>query len=127
MPTTFKLTKNHIKLLSRAYWRMNEYETGAPEIDGKRPYGNSFVAGDVAEIIGMKVDKEEGMTDEQERDCLNLHHETLTAIRVILSTQSFEPGVYESNDRYGERDWKKSKAAVVTVKKNHKTGKLSTS
>lgn len=44
-------TEDHITLLRRAYWRMSEVEFGAPEIDGKRPYGNSDVEGDLEELL----------------------------------------------------------------------------
>ncbi len=102
----FTLKPEHIKLLRRAYIRTSEYETGAPEIDGKRPYGNSYVAGDVAEILGIKVG-EDGLTDEQARELLDLHYETTTALQVILTTGSFEPGEFVKRDRYDFTSWER--------------------
>jgi len=38
----FELTEQHLKLIRRMTVRYNDYcEFGAPEIDPKRPYGNS--------------------------------------------------------------------------------------
>lgn len=84
-PKDFVLTSDHVKLLKAAEWRWADYETGAPEIDGKRPYGNSYVAGDIAEILGWPVDPEEGPTREQENRALEIHNETLFAIREIVA------------------------------------------
>lgn len=46
-----KPTEYHIALLRRSYWRMSEVEYGAPEMDGKRPFGNSDVEGDLGELL----------------------------------------------------------------------------
>jgi len=99
MQPTFELKPEHIALLRSAYWNYQNCEYGAPEIDPKRPYGNSDVEGDVREILNLP-----DLSDE-EADAL--HHETVTAIEVILSTKTFEPGVYERRgDGYREsRDW----------------------
>jgi hypothetical protein len=42
---TFKLTDEHLKLLRRFNVGWQDSESGAPEIDPKRPYGNSAVPG----------------------------------------------------------------------------------
>lgn len=46
-----KPTEYHVALLRRSYWRMSEVEYGAPEMDGKRPFGNSDVEGDLEELL----------------------------------------------------------------------------
>lgn len=51
--TTFTVTDDHLKLLRRASVGWSDCEFGAPEIDPKRPYGNSNVLGDIAEILGL--------------------------------------------------------------------------
>jgi len=56
MNETFTITKDHLKLLGASYWNWNYCETGAPEMDPKRPYGNSDVAGDVRTILGGHTD-----------------------------------------------------------------------
>lgn len=106
----FELTEDHIKLLTgdRIYIRWQDCETGAPEIDPKRPYGNSDVAGDVAEILGweLELDEWEEMSEDQRGRALDIHHQTQYALQIILSLKTFEPGFYES-DRWGQT-WKKN-------------------
>lgn len=99
----FTLTHEHIALLCshQTYVRWQDCETGAPEIDPKRPYGNSDVAGDVIEILGWPTpplvdDCREGPAWEAlEERALKVHGETAHALAVILSAKTFEPGVYE--------------------------------
>ena len=103
---TFELRAEHVKLLRAANVTWYEIETGAPAIDGKRPYGNSDVAGDVIDLMDWKADPDD-VTPRQDREdrakAMQLHDETKTALQVVLSTGSFEPGVYES-DWHG-REW----------------------
>lgn len=95
---TFVLTEQHLLLLSRAYVTWQDCETGAPEINPKRPYGNSDVAGDVAEILGWEVPDEDDQDalDALEDRAMNIHRETQTALQVVLTARSFEPGLYEA-------------------------------
>lgn len=101
----FTLRAEHVKLLARAYVRWEDCESGAPAIDCKRPYGNSGVASDVAEILGREPERcphcEETLGDSDEDGLLALHRETETALQVVLSAQSFEPGVYQETGYSG--------------------------
>src|ERR1700734_729843 len=88
--TEFTVTEDHLKLLRHAYVGWDDCEFGAPAIDCKRPYGNSDVIDDIAEILGVP--------DEQVRDeeseilpgvkaaftCL--HGETATVLQIALAT-----------------------------------------
>jgi hypothetical protein len=49
----FTVTDEHLRLLRRAHVFWDEAEFGAPSIDPKRPYGNSDVRGDMAEILDV--------------------------------------------------------------------------
>lgn len=92
--TTFELKPEHVALLRRAYVGWQNCETGAPEIDPKRPYGNSSVPPDVWEIVnGRELERE--LTMPEEKAMYDLHRQTETALQVVLATGSFEPGVYE--------------------------------
>lgn len=90
----FTLTAQHILLLSNANVRWDDCETGAP-------YGNSFVAGDVARILGIVLrDEDSPDWDEEiyEAECaelLRLHDETENALRIVLTCLTFEPGEFE--------------------------------
>jgi hypothetical protein len=57
--TTFEVRPEHIKLMRRMCVDWDDCEFGAPEIDPKRPYGNSDVLQDIVEILGVKEFKDE--------------------------------------------------------------------
>jgi hypothetical protein len=106
----FKVTEEHIKLLRQAYVDWDDCEFGAPAIDCKRPYGNSDVVGDVAEILGrdddLYLDEGDWERDEELVSYLSqIHRETLEALQIFLATGKMEVGTYELNG-YGN-DWVK--------------------
>lgn len=68
------ITRDHLTLLANANWRMSDCEYGAPEIDGKRPYGNSSVESDLEELLPH--------LDEHERSAR--HRELVTVIPAII-------------------------------------------
>jgi hypothetical protein len=90
----FTLTDAHIVLLRHMRVAWNDTEFGsAPAIYARRPYGNSSVLEDVAELVGMPPwDLRSTAEDAQ---CLWLHLQTQAALEVVLSTGAFEPGEYE--------------------------------
>ena len=105
----FELTEDHIKLLRSAYVTWCYEEWGAPQIDPKRPYGDSSIARDVAEILGWELEGEEdgepALSDRQHTRALELHEQTEVALQIVLRTGSFEPGLHEAS-KYGQ-DWHK--------------------
>lgn len=61
--TRFTVTDQHLALLRRTHIGYDAWtEFGAPEVDSKRPYGNSNVHLDLAEILGIEpgVDEDGG-------------------------------------------------------------------
>ena len=92
----FEVTEDHLKLLKHSHiiWRASEY--GAPAIDPKRPYGNSSVESDIAEIL--EWDKEDSQRAEK------IHRELETVLQIVLVTQTFEPGLYNIRNEY-TTDW----------------------
>lgn len=100
----FTLTEDHLKLLQNMYvgWSCSEF--GAPEIDPKRPYGNSDVIGDIHEILTGTYSSWEDIPEELKEKYNKLHKETETALEIILHTRSFVPGRYRKSKPYG-RDW----------------------
>ena len=109
-PDRFTLTHEHLKLLRRMYVGWQDCETGAPEIDQKRPYGNSSVAEDVAEILGMEpADSDNGeptLSQAQRERCATLHRETETALQIFLRCGTVAEATYRRGDAYSE-DWKR--------------------
>jgi len=104
---TFTLTEQHIKLLQNTYVTWYNVETGAPAIDPKRPYGNSYVAGDIAEILDVKLPEDEYYSEEA-KELHDIHRETETALQIILQLKTFEPGVFEKTCPY-TNEWKRIK------------------
>jgi hypothetical protein len=102
----FTLTSEHLKLLQRAIVTWEDCEFGAPAIDCKRPYGNSSVYHDIAEILGIPAnqDEDEPYTREQYERMRQLHGETQTALQIILATLKFGVGEYEA-DKY-DTNWR---------------------
>lgn len=101
----FTLTEDHIKLISKFTWVWDDCEFGAPAIDSKRPYGNSHVYGDIAEILGINPEDGDYFSQEQEDFMWKIYSETDTALEVILKSRSFELGEYERD--YENDVWKK--------------------
>lgn len=99
---TFELKKEHLKLLSSMYVGWQDMESGAPEIDPKRPYGDS----NVPRSIHFILTGEDGddLYESIETEYWKLHEETETALQIILATMSFQVGTYQL-EGYG-RDWK---------------------
>ena len=93
----FTVTQEHINLLRNAYISWDTCEFGAPEIDPKRPYGNSYVYGDIAEILDIEPalpNDEDEFDDEQLSYMHKVHKETKTALQIFLSTGVMYPGNY---------------------------------
>lgn len=109
----FKITRNHLKLLKKMYVEWYDAEYGAPCIDPKRPYGNSNVEKDIAEILKWKLLKntegEEYLSKEQYKLAYKLHRDTKTVLQICLTLQKFKIGIYEKKNIYDDRSWKKIK------------------
>jgi hypothetical protein len=98
----FNVTEDHLKLLSNMWVGWGNHEHGAPEIDPKRPYGNSAVYQDIHEILGGNSNDE--LSDELMDYYEKLHKETQTVLQIALRTQQFKPGKYRRTNYYGS-DW----------------------
>ncbi|MFW6119396.1 MAG: hypothetical protein ACOC80_00620 [Petrotogales bacterium] len=128
----FEVKKEHLLLLQRMNVGWSNCEFGAPEVDPKRPYGNSSVEQDILEIIGLKELKEgiyefmlfgkkwllrgedkyniylEGADEEKLcEELIKLHKETEIALQICLATKAFKEGLYEA-DEYSS-DWEEVK------------------
>jgi len=110
MSKTFEVKPEHIKLLQRAYIDWQDCETGAPAIDPKRPYGNSYVVGDIFEILEWKHPEEDDDLDEEFEDledkAMTLHQETQTVLQILVSNISvgISPGKYRQVEEYSN-EW----------------------
>lgn len=96
MAVKFTMTEQHLTLLRKMHV---ENGPDAPEIDQKRPYGNSDIERDVCELLHLPYDRESDnpMTKEVESTVKRLHRETATALQIVLRTGKFEPGTYRAD------------------------------
>ena len=109
---TFFLREEHFKLLAQANWQWQDCEFGAPKMDPKRPYGNSDVITDIAEILGDDGEMcphcsqpLEELDDEKYRI---LHGELPVALQIIFNVSTLAPGEYRNvADEYATPQWKR--------------------
>ena len=114
--TQFTVTEDHLKLLRRAWvdsWCDSEGAYGgAPGISPKKPYGNSWIEHDIAEIVGFPsedwdwANADENPPVEVGERLMRLHVETMVALQIVLATGEFRPGPY-SRDSAGSIDWRR--------------------
>lgn len=99
---TFTVTHDHLKLLRMMYVGWQDCEYGAPEINPKRPYGNSDVEGDIAEILGWAYEEDEyyGLPEDLRGEARDLHRQMQTVLQILLCNLHIYPGKYERKDRY---------------------------
>lgn len=103
---TFEVTAEHVKLLRAANVGWEDCEFGAPAIDCKRPYGNSSVYQDIAEILDIDPadPREEEFSNEQIALMDTVHKGTQTALQIFLATGEMKAGRYVA-PKYSN-DWK---------------------
>jgi len=69
----------HLDILAQSFFdnlERGNCEYGGWGHDDKRPYGNSYVAGDIAEMIGLELcdyETDKDLMEEQERYCNSLY------------------------------------------------------
>jgi len=105
----FELTDKHIALLRRLVV-FYDYSSmlGAPAVSKSRPYGNSAILSDIAEIVGIKEpdwEKDETWSDDDLMTLLKWHYETTRALEVFLAVGKIELGIYART--YAFENWKK--------------------
>jgi hypothetical protein len=101
-----EITDDHLKLLRRTFfeWDDSAYN-GAPYVDIKRPYGNSDVLGDVAEILEWELitdrDGEKVMTEDQGKRARELHEQMADVLQILVQNPlDFGTGVWVNTDKF---------------------------
>jgi len=99
---TFVVTHEHLKLLRRMWIRWEDCEYGAPAVDSKRPYGNSDVEGDIAEILCWEFEEDEwdGVPADIRGAAADIHSEMQTVLQILVVNLHIYPGKYERPDDY---------------------------
>jgi hypothetical protein len=92
---TFELLPEHLTLLRKMHWDGNEgVEAGSPGADAKRPFGNSYVPGDIAEILKWDINEKEGLTEEQVDKAWVIFHGLHNALEIVLQEADPILGTY---------------------------------
>jgi hypothetical protein len=102
---TFEVKEEHLKLLHEAYVDWNHMEHGAPSIDPKRPYGDSFVYKSLATILQIRPGFDLDWSKEDYAYMDKMHNETKIALQIFLRTGVMETGLYEAS-KYSS-NWRK--------------------
>lgn len=109
----FEVLPQHVALLKNSYTSWIDIEFGAAGIDPKRPYGNSDVLSDIAEILNYdlspftNVDDPnicEDVPDEILEDLYKFHSESKTALQIFLCTGEMKLGWYRC-PKYRATKW----------------------
>ena len=103
----FKICEVHLKLAQRMYVSWDGCEYGAPSIDCKLPYGNSNVTKDILEIAGLPYNQEEEVPEHLEDYARQIHEDMGIVLQICLYLKKFETGIFELQDSYDARSWKK--------------------
>jgi hypothetical protein len=64
----------------------DDCETGAPAIDPKHPYGNSYVPADIRRILGwhQPSENDEETREKSDEAAYAIHRETQHAVQLVL-------------------------------------------
>ena len=119
----FTVLPEHLILLGALYvdWDDQGY-WGAPAVSMKRPYGNSYVVGDLYELLKEYYPLPEATDEEDyedvrlERHIESLHEEllklhrgmgTVMQITITLAARGelIQPGLYRTTESYSSRSW----------------------
>lgn len=104
MSSQFAVTEDHIALLENINLVWEDAEFGAPAVDCKRPYGNSSVYYDIAEILGIEKE-EDDFTVDQKDYMRNVHQDMWDLLQILIDNydKKIKVGqIYEKVDRKWE-------------------------
>ena len=96
-----EVTQAHLRLLPRLQFGWLSYVgDGAPGVVPRRPFGNSDIERDAAEILGIVPEGEEidrGVRElslDQRYEVVRLYVETLICLEILIGTCQISPGFY---------------------------------
>lgn len=104
------VTENHLRLLKNLYIGWDDTEFGAPCIDPKRPFGNSNVFSDMAEILGFELADDEKQPDLYRKQCDSLlkgYYELQDCLQILCTNLKLESGKYVLENEYDVKNWRK--------------------
>jgi hypothetical protein len=92
----FLVTPQHLALAKRLSIIWYGKENGGPGTDIVRPYGNSSLISDIAEIVGYPPPEEDQCySPAAEQSLLGLHQDMHIVLQIILQTGLMKSGIYK--------------------------------
>ena len=103
----FNVSEDHFKLLKGMRWEWWDCEFGSPAVDCKRPYGNSSVYPDIAEILDIPYGHENDAwyTYKQLNYMYKRHREMETYLQILCYFGEIPLGRYKR--KYEWENWEK--------------------
>lgn len=101
MNKTLIVKESHLKLLKELNIGWDDMEFGGPCVDPKRPFGNSDVYKDMAEILCLDMPDEETQPKKYERFCDNLlkgYQELQDCLQILCQHLTISTGKYECGE-----------------------------
>jgi len=107
-----RIKQYHISLIRRMYFGYDKYEKDT-YLNFKRPYGNSYVIGDIAEEylnyknidINLKYDEDDDLIDkwfeDNETNLVNIHNRVMCIFDLMLKELMIESTEYLSRQKHG--------------------------
>lgn len=103
------ITEDHLKLVKRFYFDWNKCEFGSPEVNCKRPFGNSAVFDDMGEILGIEPEQFTGedevyeYSEKQKQNMYRLYCQLKDVLEICCRNLEFKCGRYKRQETY--YDW----------------------
>lgn len=92
----FWVFKAHLILLGSLFFEPEAPDWGGPYASQKRPYGNSDIPKDLAELL----------PNCDEAICQGFHREMGVILQILAATGEIKEGRYTNDVQYGRKEWK---------------------
>lgn len=98
----FEVKREHLELLQNLC--IGEYDS-TPCIDAKRPFGNSNITYDIAELIGIYS---EDLTEQEEQYCNQLYADMTNVLQILTQNLKIHIGTYvnQHSSPYSRPSWR---------------------
>ena len=105
------ITQEHLKLVKMLWFSWDKCEFGSPEVDCKRPFGNSDVFNDIFKILDVKPEQfnsdygEYEYSEKQKQYVYRLYCQLKDVLEICCRNLEFKCGQFKREEIY--LDWEK--------------------
>ena len=129
-----RIKQYHISLIRRMYFDYDKYEKDT-YLNFKRPYGNSYVIGDIAEEyinyknINLKYGEDDDLIDKWLEDneiiLVNIHNRVMSIFDLMLKELMIESTEYLSRQNYNDlNSWQPTELGKSEIMKINRKAKI---